>query len=131
MATYTISMSSITCNQTSDLNAHDEVWILYQIDAGAPLRYPYEPRSTVSMAPGDVLTFGADDHPPLQMTYEHDVSVTLYDQDSRIDLGLTDFLGTRDFGNSSNAASEPTSATVTNGDSSSYTLVWKIENWGA
>jgi hypothetical protein len=127
MSKYTLRLNSLTCHSTSDPDGGDEVWFLYQADGGVPVRYPYGAVKTNSMDPNDVWSFGTDAWPPIELSFEHDVQITLWEQDLRLDISLTDFLGNLDI---TPASADGNSPDLTNGDSSRYTFNWTKLGWG-
>ena len=125
MANYTLKIESITCKRPSGIDGtlKDEVWFFYQPDAGVPVRYPYGAVKTNSMGAGDVWNLGQPegdpDWPPLEVSFDYDLMITLWDQDLRLDISLSDFLGLFCF-----ATGDSGSADFTNGDGSSYNITW-------
>jgi hypothetical protein len=125
MANFTLKIESIICQHTSDLDGvlKDEVWLFYQPDGGVPVRYPYGAIKTNSMAAGDVWTLGQPpdnpEWPPLEVSFDYDLQITLWEQDHALDISTTDFLGSFCF-----TGAESGSADVSNGDSSKYTITW-------
>lgn len=85
-----VTVTSITCKNTSESPHNDEVYIIYQADAGLPIRFP-EDTSVISMnvsGSGETTTW----NPNLQLDFDHEVLVTLWDRDSDIGLISPSFL---------------------------------------
>lgn len=123
MSNYSIQINSITCKAVSDPSSKDEVWFFYQPDGGVPVRYPYGAIKTNSMGTNDIWDLTDNpDWPPVVASFDHDLQITLWDQDLRLDVSLTDFLGNLDITPSSTAGNSPE---LTNGDSSGYIINWK------
>lgn len=113
MGNYKIKIEKIHCVQHSDPDQHDEVWLLAQSDGNVIQRYPPQATSTHSMTDGDDWVI--DD-----FTIEFDgcSNLTLYEQDLKLDISLTDFLGCTRFTSGASASSSP--RICTNGTSSNY-----------
>lgn len=112
MSSITVTLDSITCHGVSEGNHHDEVYVVYQPDAGFALHIPFNPLHHQSMAPGDVWTIGQS------MTFTRDLLITLYDQDESLLPALSDYLVSWDY----TADAIPQTVTVSNPNGASYTL---------
>ena len=122
--TISVQITKIECTTTSEMansGGADEVFLICQSDGGATLRYPYPPFKTNSMDNGDTWLLDGTDWPELVLEFIHDVNVTLWDQDIKIDPNQTDFIGNFCV-NGSDMASP---VEITNGDKSQYTVHFK------
>jgi hypothetical protein len=112
MRSITVTLDSITCNGASEGNHHDEVYVVYQADAGFPHRIPRNPLHHHSMLGGDVWTVGQT------MTFTRDLMITLYDQDLSFLPALSDYLVSWDY----TADSVPPTVSISNPNGANYTL---------
>ncbi len=81
---HTVTVTKITCQGTSDgINANDEVVIIYQADAGIPMRWTdgqkYQRMNTTSDSDKDVVSTWTTN---LSLDFDHEVLVTLWDHDT-------------------------------------------------
>lgn len=128
MSKYTIQINSLTCHAASDPDGTDNVWFFYQSDGGVPVRYPFGAMKTNDMSPQSVWRFistDADGWPPVVVSFDHDLQITVWDQDLGIDISITDFIGNLDITPTSTSGDSPD---VTNGASSRYTFNWSWVN---
>lgn len=88
---HSVTITSITCKGTSE-SGNDEVFILYQVDGGLPVRYPaekYQRMNPKADPSNNVLsTWGLN----LDLNFDHEVLVTLWDNDSTTNWNEPDFL---------------------------------------
>lgn len=112
MRSISVTLDSITCNGVSEGNHHDEVYVVYQADAGLPHRIPINPLDHHSMLGGDVWSVGQT------MSFTRDLLITLYDQDESFLPALSDYLISWDY----TADAIPQTMTVSNPNGASYTL---------
>jgi len=132
MPSYTVQIDKITVQSVSDPTGNnDEVFLLCQSDAAVPLRVPPQPVVTQSMGSGSgaVTTWYPTDVDgnPVLVTFDHGMTISLWDQDESWNVNKSDFLGVGSFHESSD---DSNNFTVTNGDSSNYTIYWTRKNWG-
>ncbi len=111
-----IQITSIECNGTSE-SGNDEVYVIYQADAGYPARYPpanYQRMNTDADPDNDVVQTWSP--PDLIMDFTNEVLVTLWDQDVR----GTDptFLMNQDY----TADNIPSSVSMHNHNGAEYTI---------
>lgn len=88
---HSVTIDSITCKSTTE-SGNDEVFIVYQVDAGVPVRHPvsgYQRMATKANASDDVVSTWL---PTLTVDFDHEVLVTLWDQDARTGWNKADFL---------------------------------------
>ncbi len=107
-----ITLDSVKCVSTSGGPTSDEVYVVYQPDAGVPRQFPSRPQSPHSMDDGDTWNIGQ------VMTFNRDLLVTLYDHDTSVTDVRSDYLVSFDY----TPNSLPTSKTISNNDGASYTL---------
>lgn len=119
---YTFTLQSVTCNTRSEaaINKVDEVWILVQTDGGEPTRIPSGPFSNFKMSDkskdGDVnITINED------FTFENSAQITLYDMDSFIRIGSTDYIGTVRI-----APDQASPQIATNGEQANYSVAFEF-----
>lgn len=91
--TQTVQILSIICNQPSKAGC-DELHLVCQTDAGAPIRYPKQSANSTPMASGDVWTLN---DPNLILNFESEVVVTLCDSDENCIPALSTYLQSMDF----------------------------------
>ncbi|HEX6084024.1 MAG TPA: hypothetical protein VF266_05835 [Thermoanaerobaculia bacterium] len=117
MSSITVTLDSITCHGVSEGSHHDEVYVVYQPDAGFPHRIPRNPLNHQSMQGGDVWTIGQS------MTFTRDLLITLYDQDESFLPALSDYLVSWDY----TADAIPQTVSLTNPNGASYTLSVSVD----
>lgn len=110
--TTTITLNSVTCNQTSGGSGADEVYLVYQADAGLPHHVPRRFTKPQTMNAGQTWQVNQ------VMSFERDLLVTLYDHDGLITDTFSDYLVSYDY----TPNSLPTSVTLSNNDRAQYTL---------
>jgi hypothetical protein len=119
---FSIMISSIACYGTSDFAGdNDEVYILYQADAGLPVRYPavyYQRMNTTADPNSDpkktvLQTWDVG----LQLDFDYEVLVTLWDQDVKGVNSASEFLINVDY--ASGAAS---TTNMVNNNGANYTI---------
>jgi len=90
-----VTLTSINCKNTSETPHDDEVYIIYQADAGIPVRFP-ESNSIISM---NVSGSGSttDWYPNLQLDFDHEVLVTLWDRESNLGIISPSFLANSEY----------------------------------
>jgi len=77
---HSLTIDSITCNGTGGSDGDDEVFIVYQVDAGLPVRHPVRGNQKMNTKDkGDTVKTWA---PGLTIAFDHEVLVTLLDQDT-------------------------------------------------
>lgn len=113
MGSTAFTLNQITCGGTSE-SGHDEVIILWQSDAGMGHLFPAG-RNAHSMDDGGDKTWS---NIGLDLEFENDCLVTLYDQDSSLDPKLADYLVSYDY----QPDSMPSSVTLSNPNGAKYTL---------
>lgn len=115
---YSIELTSIVCNGTSDEGkSNDEVFMIYQADAGVPVRYPAaknQPMNTQSDTSKDILHVW---YVNLVLNFDYEVLVTLWDDDPGSN-SHSEFLVNYDY----TSASPPASVTMSNHNGANYTL---------
>ncbi|MBA3879350.1 MAG: hypothetical protein C0500_06515 [Sphingobium sp.] len=87
-----MTVTSINCKNTSETPHNDEVFIIYQADAGIPVRFPatsYQRMNTSADSANDVVSTWTTN---LKLEFDHEVLVTLWDEDSKADLNKPTFL---------------------------------------
>ncbi|HEX9000481.1 MAG TPA: hypothetical protein VGB07_11320, partial [Blastocatellia bacterium] len=86
---YTVHIASIVCEATADTgNANDEVFVIWQADGGIPVRYPadnYQKMNTTADPDSDVVSTWNIPAGDLNLTFEKEVLVTLWDSTVAID----------------------------------------------
>ena len=119
---FSIMISSVACHGTSDVgDDNDEVYIYYQADAGLPVRFPavsYQPMNTKDDPNDDprknvVQTWNTN----LQLDFDYEVLVTLWDQDVEGVNSASEFLINKDY--TSGAAS---TYNMVNNNGANYTI---------
>lgn len=99
----TIKLTSIICYATSENGLieeyNDEVFVIYQSDAGIPVRYPttgYQRMNPTADPTNDVVqTWNISD---LEISFENEVLITLWDNDSPTgELNEPTFLINKDY----------------------------------
>jgi hypothetical protein len=116
---HTVEITKITCQGTSDLGDYnDEVVIIYQADAGVPLRYPieqtYQRMNTSADPSNDVVSTW---YPNLTLDFDYDALVTLWDHDDPIPSS-SDYLISVDFWSDH----LPTTWQMSNNNGANYTI---------
>lgn len=114
-----IKITSIVCHGTSDVGGtNDEVYIYYQADAGLPVRYPatsYQRMNTSANSSNDVVkTWDVD----LVLNFDHEVLVTLWDQDIEGLNNQSNFLINCDY----TSDNPPASYNMKNHNGANYTI---------
>jgi len=116
-----IIITSITCNGTSDVgNTNDEVYIIYQADGGVPVRTPLAPQNMNTQSDPRSNTLHVWDV-NLTLSFDHEVLVTLWDQDSTLVQSASDFLVNFDF----TSSQPPASQSMSNYNGADYTITAK------
>ncbi|ROZ69015.1 hypothetical protein [Ramlibacter sp. WS9] len=113
-----ITLDSVTCVATSAGPTADEVYIVYQADAGIPRHVPRRFTAPHSMGNGETWNVGQE------MEFNRDLLVTLYDHDESLTDTRSDFLVSYDY----TPDSLPGSVTVSNNDGAQYTLKITVNN---
>ncbi len=116
---HSIRITSIACHGTSDFGgANDEVYVIYQADAGVPVRYPpasYQRMNTTADPGKDVVqTWDMN----LQLDFDYEVLVTLWDQDTSWNPNNSEFLINADY----TSSTPPSSYSMSNNNGASYTI---------
>ena len=120
--THSIMISTVACYGTSDpFDGNDEVYIFYQADAGIPGRYPatrYQPMNTKADPNSNprknvVQTWDVG----LQLDFDYEVLVTLYDQDVVGDNSASEFLINADY-----TSSGASTYNMVNNNGANYTI---------
>lgn len=109
-----VQINSIKCNSTSE-SGHDEVYIIWQADAGIPVRYPLVP-GYQAMAAGDVWDVG------IELPFDYEALVTLWDQDVSYLSRYSDFLINCDFTVGAFNGSSEMSYNMVNNNGADYTI---------
>lgn len=113
-SSHRIQINSIKCNSTSE-TGHDEVYIVYQADAGIPIRYPLVPGYN-AMEKGDTWDL------TLELSFDHEVLVTLWDQDISYLSRYSDFLINCDFTVAAFNGQSTLSYNMINNNGANYTI---------
>ena len=109
--TISITLTSIECEGTSE--GTDEVYVIYQADCGRPTRVPPAWHDHQSMDAG-----GPPWNINLEMSFENDVLVTLYDSDVAFNPFWSEYLVSFDY----TPINIPASVTLSNPNGARYTL---------
>lgn len=112
-----IKITSIACNGTSE-DGNDEVYIIYQADAGLPVRYPatsYQRMNTTADSANDVVQRW---YFTLELDFDYEVLVTLWDQDLVGANNVSTFLINHDY----TAGTPPASVSMSNNNGANYTI---------
>src|SRR4051812_33023631 len=100
MSTTQIQITKIECIQVSEANS-DEVYLICQADGGVPIPYPPGimklKSNPQSMSNGETWPSDPPLAPPLKLSFEYEVLVTLWDSDVDDDPTVASFLGSQDF----------------------------------
>jgi hypothetical protein len=126
---YTVHIASIVCEATADTgNANDEVFVIWQADGGIPVRYPadnYQKMNTTADPDSDVVSTWNIPAGDLNLTFEKEVLVTLWDSTVAIDPSSSVYLMSYEYTapgiNPGYPASE-TSYTMSNHNGGKYTI---------
>ena len=111
MSAYKIKIESIECVHQKDEIGASEIWLLALSDGTTPSRYPVDPMSTYSIDDGETWSIDGD----LELEFDGCCNLTIYEQDKKLVLSTTDFLGCVYF----TASSDPnTQLVATNGTDS-------------
>ena len=131
MDTYTVRLVSLTCHSQSDFSSSDEIWMQLQSDAGSTVRVPLEVDSAISLKPGETWNFEDNNGGPLDAKFTIDLQVALWDQDFKVLIGATDYVGSADYTSSTSFdGNGMNDRDLTNGASSYYTLtIQKVGAW--
>ena len=117
---YSVVLTHISCEGTSELGgANDEVAICYQADAGVPVRYPatgYQRMNTAADSSNDVLQTW---YVNLELDFDYEVLVTLWDQDLGGDNNTSEFLANKVYTNPTDPAA---SYQMSNNNGAIYTF---------
>lgn len=89
----TIKITQVEVADSGDADNRDEVILICQSDAGAPVRVPFKPGSSLPSNQSHPIPFDGTDYPPVFITFDHTVTITVYDQDSGAARGTNDFGG--------------------------------------
>ena len=118
-----VTIDSIVCKGTGGSDGDDEVFILYQVDAGLPVRHPV--RGNQKMNKSDNAKSGVVQtwKPALTLDFDHEVLVTLLDQDTLLEKSGSDFNGPDFLVNVEyRADSVPASYEMTNNNGAHYVI---------
>jgi hypothetical protein len=118
-----IKITAIACNGTSE-DGNDEVYIIYQPDAGLPVRYPATScqRMNISADPdNDVVQRWDFD---LTLDFDYEVLVTLWDQDVMGMNNVSTFLINHDY----TAGAPPASVSMSNNNGANYTIYAELNS---
>lgn len=126
---YSVKINSIVCGATADTgNANDEVFVIWQADGGIPVRYPadnYQRMNTTADPGSDVVSTWNIPAGDLNLTFEKEVLVTLWDSTVAIDPSSSIYLMSYEYTapgiNPGYPASE-TSYTMSNHNGGKYTI---------
>lgn len=108
----TITLTSIVCNHPSEDVDGDEVYVIYQADAGVPYRIPGRRDGIHQMQAHQSWTINQ------AMTFSRDLLITLYDQDFKYMPSWADYLCSWDY----TPDALPPSVTLSNADGANYTI---------
>lgn len=89
---HSVTIDSIACKGSGGDGSNAEVFILWQADGGMPVRHPakgYQRMSTSDDPKNQVVQTWK---PDLDLAFDHEVLVTLWDQDSRVGYNDPSFL---------------------------------------
>lgn len=110
-----ITLDSVKCEATSAGKTSDEVYLVYQADAGVPFQLPMRPQPPHSMnTDKDHNTWNIGQ----TMRFNRDLLITLYDHDTAVTDNRSDYLVSFDY----TPSNLPTSTTLSNNDGARYTL---------
>jgi hypothetical protein len=132
LATHTIQITSIVNNAASDPNNSDELVLICQADGGAPVRYPFQPGTALPSRTTQALQLDSDEFPPLFLTFERGLIVSLYEVDQTLDRGQNDYSGSVFFvapglvAQDNTVANPPSTVMVSSGrDRQQTQLTWR------
>lgn len=114
----TITLVSVKCEATSGGSGADEVYVVYQPDAGIPIHIPRRFEEPQTMNVNDTWQINQE------MTFNRDLLITLYDHDGAITDTFSDYLVSYDY----TPNSLPSSVTISNNDGARYTLNITVSN---
>lgn len=126
---YAVKITSIVCEATDDMgDANDEVFVIWQADGGIPVRYPadnYQRMNTTADPDKNVVSTWNIPDGDLNLTFEKEVLVTLWDSTVGIDPSSSAYLMSYEYTapgiNPGYPASE-TSYTMSNHNGAKYTI---------
>ena len=110
MSTISVTLQSIVCHGTSENS--DEIYVVYQADAGLPRRIPTGSLEHHDISAGQTWTLNH------VITYSRDLLITIYDQDPSKLPALSDYLVSKDY----TQTSIPPSVTLSNDNGANYTI---------
>jgi hypothetical protein len=105
----------------ADAKDEAEIWLLAQSDGGTPVRYPPSPLSTYSIPTGGNWNINGD----LVLEFDGCCNLTIYEQDRKINIDRTDFLGCARFTSGADPSNQKIAANGTdkgNGDYTEFTI---------
>lgn len=105
-----VTLQSIVCHGTSENS--DEIYVVYQADAGLPRRIPRGSLAHHDISAGQTWTLNET------ITYTRDLLITIYDQDPSKLPTLSDYLVSVDY----TPTSIPPAANRTNYNGANYTI---------
>ncbi|ROQ29656.1 hypothetical protein [Gallaecimonas pentaromativorans] len=116
MHALSLTLDSITCHGTSETRGGgDDVYIIFQVDAGFPIRYPGIGKHH-SMTDNDNKNATWNINKTLH--FERDLLITLYDQDPNYINALSEYLVSHDYQPNFTSGA----ITLTNPNGAKYTL---------
>jgi hypothetical protein len=125
MQSIIITLDEIVCTRTSDGGiTDDEIYVIYQADAGHPFRIPrrgngVQPmNSSGSTGPSDPTQTRQTWQIGHRMKFSRDLLITLYDEDIKFDPAFSDYLVSQDY----TPDYLPVSISLTNANGAAYTL---------
>jgi hypothetical protein len=92
MKKHSITINQIVCIGTAEVG-DDDVFLRCQADAGITIRYPFSPNDIQKMNSHEKSKWNLD----LELNFDYEVLVTLWDQDAEIAPGLATYLQSQDF----------------------------------
>jgi hypothetical protein len=90
---HSVTIDSISCKGTGGSDGDDEVFILYQVDAGMPVRHPVRGNQKMNKSADSKNNVVQTWKPGLTLNFDHEVLVTLLDQDTLFKKSGSDFDG--------------------------------------
>jgi len=117
LSAYKIKIDNIHCVSQKDSKGAAEIWLLAQSDGGAPVRYPQKPLSTHSISEGGNWDIDGD----LVLEFDGCCNLTIYEQDHKLNIGSTDFLGCARFTSRADPSNDKIAANSTDKENKDYT----------
>lgn len=127
---YTVNITSIVCENTADLNNlgshNDEVFVIWQADGGVPVPYPAVGYQEMNPTPtGDAVSTWTIPNGDLNLTFEKELLVTLWDSQHKLDPSSTTYLISYEYvapGINPGYPASETSYTMSNNNGAKYTI---------